>query len=124
MNKRLNALIIIGIVLGSALLGIGANQYYNSAAERIRQSSVDEIKRNTDVIGHTIALSVKNKLETVTSNLQIMAGSPAMNAKWFDRGTVLLTAAQSASETITDEYIWADERGVVIQSISTSRGNP
>ncbi|HEV8405242.1 MAG TPA: sensor histidine kinase [Nitrososphaera sp.] len=123
-SNKLDAFIVIGIVLGSALLGVGAYQYYSSAAERIRQSSVDEIKRNTEVIGHTIALSVKNKLETVTSNLQILAGSPAMNAKWLDRGLVLLTAAQSSTDSFTDEYIWADENGAVLQSASNSKGNP
>jgi signal transduction histidine kinase len=109
--------------VASIALAIGSNQYYKSVSERIRQSSVDEIKDNAKATGHVVSLTIKNKLESITSSLEILSGSPAMNSKWLDRGQVLLASAEAASDSLTDEYIWADENGVVLKGASTSRGN-
>jgi len=122
-NNKINAIIVCIIIAASIALAIGSNEYYNSVSERITQSSIDEIRNNAEGTGHIISLTVKNKLESITSSLTILSSSPAMNSKWLERGEVLLTSAQNASDSLTDEYIWADQNGIVLESISTSRGN-
>jgi signal transduction histidine kinase len=122
-TKRFSSLIICAIIVTSIALGYGASQYYNSVAERIRESTIDTIRNNAKVSGHTIAQTFENKLESVSANLEILAGSPAMNSKWLDRGLVLLTSAQTSTDPFVDEYVWADENGMVLQSVTSSTGN-
>lgn len=109
------------IVMVAISLSIVSYQYSAFTSERIQTIAVRDIRSNAEIQAHDLSNSLSNKLSDISSNLQIIAQTPAVQDNDFQGGRIVLNAAESATGEIVDFYMWLDKDGRIIWISNTNQ---
>lgn len=112
--RNIAALLIIAIVATSFSLISYSYGSYNS--QRIAELATNEIMTSSILKAHDISKIIENKFHEVTSVLDTLATSPAIQNDEIPRGYDIINLRQESTKDITDEMFWLDKNGKMLWS--------
>ena len=107
---------ISAIVAAGAIFSILTYQYYMRNSSDIQHIAVEHIQSTTLVKVSDLAQILKNKLDLVTTNLEMLSSSRELIDQRLESGKVLLNSAQKTTINFVDFYSWVDSNGMRIWS--------
>lgn len=114
--ERKIAIMICAIVAAAILFSILAYQYYMRNSSDIQNIAVEHIQSTTLVKVSDLTHILKNKLDLVTVNLEILSSSQELVDQRVELGKNLLNTAQKTTSNVVDFYSWVDRNGTSIWS--------
>lgn len=116
MLERKIAIMISAIVAAAILFSILAYQYYMRNSSDVQNIAVEHIQSTTLVKVSDLTHILKNKLDLVTVNLEILSSSQELVDQRVELGKILLNTAQKTTSNVVDFYSWVDRNGTSIWS--------
>ena len=107
---------ISAIVAAAILFSILTYQYYVRNSSEVQHIAVEHIQSATLVKVSDLTHILKNKLDLVTVNLQILSSSQELVDQRVELGKILLNTAQKTTSNVVDFYSWVDRNGTSIWS--------
>ncbi|MDW0137921.1 MAG: sensor histidine kinase [Nitrososphaeraceae archaeon] len=114
--ERKIAIMISAIVAAAILFSILAYQYYMRNSSDVQNIAVEHIQSTTLVKVSDLTHILKNKLDLVTVNLEILSSSQELVDQRVELGKNLLNTAQKTTSNVVDFYSWVDRNGTSIWS--------
>ena len=111
-------LMISAIVAAGVLFSILTYQYYMRNSSEVQHLAVEHIQSTTLVKVSDLSQILKNKLDLVTANMQMLSSSQELVDQRLDVGKILLNSAQKTTNNFVDFYSWVDSNGTHIWSSS------
>ena len=116
MLERKIAIMISAIVAAAIFFSILAYQYYMRNSSDVQNIAVGHIQSTTLVKVSDLTHILKNKLDLVTVNLEILSSSQELVDQRVELGKILLNTAQKTTSNVVDFYSWVDRNGTSIWS--------
>jgi signal transduction histidine kinase len=107
---------ISAIVAAAILFSILAYQYFMRNSSDVQHIAVEQIQSTTLVKVSDLTHILKNKLDLVTVNLEILSSSHELVDQRVELGKILLNTAQKTTSSVVDFYSWVDRNGTSIWS--------
>jgi signal transduction histidine kinase len=107
---------ISAIVAAAILFSILTYQYYMRNSSDVQHIAVEHIQSTTLVKVSDLTHILKNKLDLVTVNLEMLSSSQEIVDQRVELGKILLNTAQKTTSNIVDFYSWVDRNGTSIWS--------
>jgi signal transduction histidine kinase len=101
-------IIIAAVAIGLSLLSY---QYSILTSEKIATAATQDLKDNARIQAYDMSKSLENRLESIRSNLEILANAPLIELGEYSQARVLVDTAENTTEGFTDSYFWIDEMG-------------
>jgi signal transduction histidine kinase len=101
-------IIIAAVAIGLSLLSY---QYSILTSEKIAIAATQNLKENGRMQAYDLSKSLENRLDTVRTNLEILANAPLVQLGEYSQARVLVNTAENSTEGFTDTYFWIDETG-------------
>jgi len=114
-SKR-SSIIIVGIIAIAAVLSLASILSYSYTSTNITNSAIDEIHLNAQIQASDMSNLVVAKLESVTTNLEVISGSNAIENQNLSAVQSLLDAAQNSTSDFTFSYSWINKTGISLAS--------
>lgn len=87
--------------------------YYSTNISRITaELTSEEVRSNAETQAHDLSVALKNGIESVTTNLEILSNSPSIQEQ-DEKSRILFLLAQDSTKDLTDFYMWLDQDGKV-----------
>lgn len=102
-------LVLTGAIAVS--LSLASFQYSSFTSGEILKIAAEDIRLNARIQAHDLENVLENKIDSVRSNLQIVANARSVQSNEFERGQTLFNAAQDSSGNLTNFYMWVDSEG-------------
>ena len=106
------------IAISSATLSIVTYYYSLSVADTISDVASEDIRSNAVTQAHDLSLILTNGVDSITTNLQILSSSPAIQNTDRD-ARILFDVSQNSTSQLTHFYMWLDQEGQV-QSVTNT----
>jgi signal transduction histidine kinase len=107
---------ISAIVAAAILFSILTYQYYMRNSSDVQNIAVEQIQGTTLVKVSDLTHILRNKLDLVTVNLEILSSSQEIIEQRVELGKILLNTAQKTTSNVVDFYSWVDKNGTSIWS--------
>lgn len=114
--ERKVTIMISAIVAAAILFSILAYQYFMRNSSDVQHIAVEQIQSTTLVKVSDLTHILKNKLDLVTINLEILSSSHELVDQRVELGKILLNTAQKTTSSVVDFYSWVDRNGTSIWS--------
>ena len=121
--ERRIAIMISLIVLAGIIYSFLTYQYYSKNSSEIQKIAVEHIQNSTLIKVTDLSHLLRNKLDLVTVNLQLLASSKELSEQNLELGKILLNSAQKTTANVVDFYNWVDSNGSSIWSSANSDVN-
>ncbi len=112
--SRNNAILLIVIIVIATSLSILSYQYFAVSSNQIVQIASENIKSNAKIEANDISHSLENEMKSVTSNLYILAHTPAVLSHEYERARNIINVAEDSTNHLTDFYMWLDQNGKIV----------
>lgn len=122
MERRI-VLMISAIVAAGILFSILTYQYYIRNSSEVQRIAVEHIQNTTLVKVSDLTQILKNKLDLVTVNLEMLSSSQEILEQRLELAKILMNSAQKTTTNFVDFYSWVDSNGTRIWS-STNLNDP
>jgi len=114
---------ISSIVLAGIIFSFLTYQYYSKNSSEIQKIAVEHIQNSTLIKVTDLSHLLRNKLDLVTVNLQLLASSNELSEQNLELGKILVNSAQKTTANVVDFYNWVDSNGSSIWSSANSDVN-
>jgi len=114
---------ISSIVLAGIIFSFLTYQYYSKNSSEIQKIAVEHIQNSTLIKVTDLSHLLRNKLDLVTVNLQLLASSKELSEQNLELGKILVNSAQKTTANVVDFYNWVDSNGSSIWSSANSDVN-
>jgi signal transduction histidine kinase len=101
-------IIIAAVAIGLSFLSY---QYSIRMSEEIATAATQDLKDNARIQAYDMSKSLENRLESIRSNLEILANAPLIELGEYSQARVLVNTAENSTKGFTDSYFWIDEMG-------------
>jgi signal transduction histidine kinase len=82
-------------------------------SKKIDNIALQNIRENTELQTEELAISLSNKIETITSTMAIISDAPSIHAP-LSIAKSLLYSGQKSTKNLTEFYAWIDKGGKII----------
>jgi len=120
---RKNLLVLVIIISLASSLSIVSTQYSIQTSNEIRNIASDDIAANAQNEAFDLSRIVVNKIDSVTTNLQVLANGPSIQSGRAQEIAQLFDAAQYSTEELTEYYMWLDSEGTIISASNIARAS-
>ena len=107
---------ISAIVLAGIIFSFLTYQYYLKNSAEVQKIAVEHIQNSTLIKVSDLSHLLRNKLDLVTVNLQLLASSNELSEQNLELGKILVNSAQKTTANVVDFYNWVDSNGTSIWS--------
>jgi signal transduction histidine kinase len=104
-------LVIVGIGVVSSLFSY---QYSVITASRILDLASEDARSTAKIQAHDLAAVLANKVESVSTNLEILADAPTIQNQNVQGASPLFTAARKSTGDFASSYFWVDKDGKLL----------
>ena len=111
------------IVLAGIIFSFLTYQYYSKNSSEIQKIAVEHIQNSTLIKVTDLSHLLRNKLDLVTVNLQLLASSKELSEQNLELGKISVNSAQKTTANVVDFYNWVDSNGSSIWSSANSDVN-
>ena len=116
--ERRITIMISAIVVAAIIFSFLTYQYYIKNSSQVQNIAVGQIKNSTQIKVSDLSDLLRNKLDLVNVNLEILSSSQELIDQRIEVGKILLNAAQKTTANVVDFYNWVDGNGTIIWSSS------
>ena len=116
--ERRITIMISAIVVAAIIFSFLTYQYYIKNSSQVQNIAVGQIRNITQIKVSDLSDLLRNKLDLVNVNLQILSSSQELIDQRIEVGKLLLNAAQKTTANVVDFYNWVDRNGTIIWSSS------
>lgn len=120
---RKNLFVLIAIISVASSLSIFSSQYSIQTSNEIRKIASEDIAANAQNEAYDLSRIVVNKIDSVTTNLQILANGPTIQSGRAQDIAQLFDAAQYSTEDFTEYYMWLNSEGTIISASNIARAS-
>ena len=106
--------ILASIVVTSLAVGYISYQSSSNVANAVEELTSQDIRSNAEIQVSDLSNILTNKIESITSNLQIISTAPSIQDKDVIGGSILLDEGQRTTGDFAQYYTWLDEDGKVL----------
>lgn len=111
-DYTVRSIAIIAIIASAAIgLAVLSLEYSNSIRERVLDIASHDARSNAEIQTHDISIALANKIEIVSSNLQLMSRAPLIQEQNVERVFPLFTSARDATSDVASSYFWLNAEG-------------
>ena len=114
--ERRITIMISAIVLAGITFSFLTYQYYLKNSAEVQKIAVEHIQNSTLIKVSDLSHLLRNKLDLVTVNLQLLASSNELSEQNLELGKILVNSAQKTTANVVDFYNWVDSNGTSIWS--------
>jgi len=108
--------IILSIIAAFLLfISIASYLFFIDISSKINSIAIQNIKDNTELEAEDLSISLSNKIESITTNLEILRNSPSIILQ-LDVASNIINAAQYSTGDLTNAYVWTNKNGEIIWS--------
>ncbi len=118
--ERRIVIMISAIVLAGIVFSFLTYQYYERNSAEVQKIAVEHIQNSTLIKVTDLSHLLRNKLDLVSVNLELLASSNELSEQHLDLGRILLNSAQKTTANVVDFYDWVDSNGTSIWSSANS----
>jgi signal transduction histidine kinase len=111
---------ISAIVIAAIIFSFLTYQYYMKNSTEVQNIAVEHIQNTTQVKVFDLTHLLRNKLDLVTVNLEMLSSSPELIDQRVEVGKIMLNSAQKTTANVVDFYNWVDSNGTSIWSTSNA----
>jgi len=106
--------IIIAITIALLIIiSISTHQFFIDNSKKIDNIALQNIIDNSELQVEELAISLSNKIETVTTNLEIMSDSPSIHMH-LPNAKSILYSGQKTTNNLTEFYAWLNKDGKIV----------
>ena len=106
--------IIIAITIALLILiSISSYQFFIDNSKKIDSIALQNIIDNSELQVDELAISLSNKIETVTSNMEIIRDAPPIHMH-LPNAKALLYSGQKTTYNLTEFYGWLNKEGKIV----------
>jgi len=109
---------ISAIVVTAIIFSVLTYQYYMRNSSEVQNIATEHIQNTTLVKVSDLTHLLRNKLDLITVNLELLSSSPEFIDQRIEVGKIMLNAAQKTTANVVDFYNWVDSNGTSIWSSS------
>jgi signal transduction histidine kinase len=109
-----NIALLFIIASAGVTLAVVSYQYSSFTAAEIAKIASQDVKSNARIQAYDLSRILFRSIDSITSNLQIITNSPAIQNNETESAQTLLTTAQDSTRTLTNAYYWLDKDGQVV----------
>jgi signal transduction histidine kinase len=109
---------ISAIVVAAIIFTFVTYQYYIKNSSQVQNIAVGQIKNTTQIKVSDLSDLLRNKLDLVNVNLELLSSSQELIDQHTQVGKIMLNAAQKTTANVVDFYSWVDGNGTIIWSSS------
>ena len=110
----LQVAILASIVVTSLAVGYISYQSSSNIANTVEELTSKDIRSNAEIEVSDLSNIFTNKIESITSNMQIISAASAIQDEDVIRGSILLDEGQRTTGDFVQYYTWLDEDGKVL----------
>jgi signal transduction histidine kinase len=111
-KSSISILIIIAAV--AIALAVISYQYTSATADSIASIATNDARSNADIEARALSNVLMNKMEQITSNLQILSNATTIQAQDVTGAKPLFTSARLTSSDFASSYFWIDRNGKLL----------
>jgi signal transduction histidine kinase len=116
--ERRIVVMISAIVVAAIIFSVLTYQYYMRNSTEVQNIAVEHIQNTTLVKVSDLTHLLRNKLDLITVNLDLLSSSPEFKDQRIEVGKIMLNVAQKTTANVVDFYNWVDSNGTSIWSSS------
>ena len=106
--------IIIAITIALLIIiSISTYQFFIDNSKKIDSIALQNIIDNSELQVEELAISLSNKIEKVTSNLEIISNAPSIHMH-LPNSKSLRYSGQKTTNNLTEFYAWSDKEGKIV----------
>ena len=106
---------VLTLIAGIAVsLSLVSYQYSSYAADQIAKIASDDVRSNAEIEAHDLSNSVINKIDSVSTALQMIAASNSVQTHNVSRAAQLFTSAKASTVDFSSSYFWVDKDGKLL----------
>jgi signal transduction histidine kinase len=109
---------ISSIVVAAIIFSVLTYQYYMRNSSEVQNIAIEHIQNTTLVKVSDLTHLLRNNLDLITVNLELLSSSPEFIEQRKEVGKIMLNAAQKTTANVVDFYNWVDSNGTSIWSSS------
>jgi signal transduction histidine kinase len=109
-----NIALLFIIAAAGVTLAVVSYQYSSFTAAEIAKIASQDVKSNARIQAYDLSRILFRSIDSITTNLQIITNSPAIQNNETESAQILLTTAQDSTSTLTNAYYWLDKDGQVV----------
>jgi hypothetical protein len=113
-----NVLVILIILAAIVSMALASFSYSSYVSNTIERNALEVVHANSQIAAHDIAEILTVKMESVMTNLKIMANASSVQNREVERARMIIQSAQASTQNITDSYLWLGSDGRLIWSSS------
>lgn len=113
---RSTVLIIVVVLCTASAASTVSYEYSAGVSANIRTLSLENIHATTQIEASDIGHVVASSLDSVSSNLNVLANSRAVSTGNVNAAEELFDSAQNSTSGLTYTYFWLDDNGSVLLS--------
>lgn len=112
--SKSNISILILIAAVAIVLSVISYQYTSATADSIASIATNDARSNADIQARTLSNVLVNKMEQITSNLEILSDATTVQAQDVEGAKPLFTSARHISSDFVSSYFWVDRNGKLL----------
>jgi len=107
---------LVLLLIGAIAIGLSITSYaYSTAASnQILNVASREAKSNAEIQAHDLSTVLANKVESVSNNLELMAGAPTIQNHTVQSAIPLFTEAHKSTGDFASSYFWVGKDGKLL----------
>lgn len=121
ISCRKSIIVIFVISSISFSFSILAVQFAKSTSDEIERIGSEDITSNAENEAFDLSRIVANKMDSVTTNLQILASGPSVQQGMTANIAPLFDAAQYSTDDTAEFYFWLDEDGKILSASNIAK---
>jgi signal transduction histidine kinase len=112
-NARRNALLalVASVAVGLVLISL---EFSSSARKQILDIASTDARSKAEIQVHDLSVALANKVESVSSNLQVMSDATGIEEQNVERTVPLFAGARESTRDFVSSYFWVDAEGKLL----------
>lgn len=106
--------IFVAIIIASLLTALISYQAATSAANTVTDLTLQQIRSNAEIEASDLSNILANKIDAVTTNLQVISASDEVQKQDLNKTAVILDEGQKSTAELTSYYMWIDKDGKIL----------
>jgi signal transduction histidine kinase len=106
--------ILVAVIVASLVTAFISYTASTSTAATVNDLTLKAIKSNAEIEASDLSHILANKLDGISSNLQVMAATSIVQNQEVDHAQIILDTAQNSTAGLTAFYMWLDKDGKLL----------
>jgi signal transduction histidine kinase len=109
-----STIILSIIIVSSIVLSLFSYNYFTQTNDKIQSLAIRELQTNSEIEAFSLSNGLGNAINTIRSNLELIANSPSTTDWNISKIQILLNKGLESTASLTDGYYLLDKEGKIV----------